>query len=141
MKEAAVQRMAGQAGSQSESELRTLLGETGFQQLQQYAITTPIRDFVGSVAGNLYYSDNPLTVDQGEQLAQMIVSSTSKTTNSGVFLRADWNSVETQAQRIMTAPQLSTLKTMIENEALKIQMFLLANGSASGAPPSAAHGS
>jgi|SRR5882724_9852609 len=51
-----------------------LLGEQGYQQLQQYERAMPARDFVTTLAGSLAFAESPLNTRQAEQLVQFMVN-------------------------------------------------------------------
>ena len=54
------------------AKLRTLLGDDAFKLFAQYTATMAERNVADQMAGQLYYTDTPLTVQQADQLAQIL---------------------------------------------------------------------
>lgn len=55
-----------------QTNMRTLLGDAGFQQYQQYTRTLPLHNTIDEVASRLYDTAAPLTAAQAEQLTQIM---------------------------------------------------------------------
>jgi len=74
---------------------KELLGEDGFQQLHEYERSLPARDFVASVAEQLYYTDTPLTADQASKLTQFLADNCTPYKNGGKVAmdNTDWPAV------------------------------------------------
>ncbi len=61
--------------------LKSVLGDSGFAQLQNYDQTMPERNLVNQLQQRLSYSDAPLTFAQSEQLVQILAASTPPSTS------------------------------------------------------------
>ena len=68
------QRMALQADAESDAAIKALLGEAGFNQLQDFDRTYAQRATVGSLAERLSYAGAPLPTAQQEQLIQILAA-------------------------------------------------------------------
>ncbi len=55
-----------------QSEMRALLGDDGFRQFAQYSATIAERNVADQLASRLYYTAEPLSAGQAEQLAQVL---------------------------------------------------------------------
>ena len=84
-----------------------LLGEAGFQCLQDYERTLPARDFTAAVTENLYFTDAPLNADQAEKLTQMLADN-SRSYQEGKKVdvtETDWGKVLEQMPSILSPKQ------------------------------------
>mgnify|MGYP007068284940 CR=1 FL=1 len=68
------QRMAQQADAESDAAIKALLGEAGFNQLQDFDRTYAQRTTVGSLAERLSYAGASLQTAQQEQLIQILAA-------------------------------------------------------------------
>lgn len=62
-----------QNGRAAEAKLAALLGDEQFRAFQRYTSTIAERNVADQIASQLYYTDTPLTGQQAEQLAQVLV--------------------------------------------------------------------
>jgi hypothetical protein len=69
----AVTRLRREAANRAEAAQRELLGDAGFQQLQQYEMALPMRDVVDGLATTLVFLDAPLSAAQAEKLTRVLV--------------------------------------------------------------------
>lgn len=69
-----IQTLMQQANSEMDSSIKGLLGDSGYQQYQQFERTQAQRGVVDQLASRLSYSDSPLTPQQAEQLVQLLAS-------------------------------------------------------------------
>ncbi len=70
----AFRKMVADAEAAVDTSLRSVLGESGYQQLTQYERTQPQRNLVGTLQQHLSSSDAPLSHAQSEQLVQILAS-------------------------------------------------------------------
>lgn len=118
------------AFSTIDASLRGLLGEAGYAEYRAYsdAKTLTARSSVDSLAGNLYYTETPLTPAQAERLTQIIVTNTPEASGDG-FMRtpgqSNWDAIYTQAKDVLTSSQLATFQTVNESTQLAMQESLL----------------
>ena len=66
------------AQSEVDTNIRSLLGEAGYQQYQQFEKTQPQRAVVNQLEQRLSYSGQPLTTAQSEQLVQLLATNPSE---------------------------------------------------------------
>ena len=62
------------AQAEVDASIRTLLGESGFQQYESYEQTLPQRNTVERLGQRLSYTSAPLSVDQTERLVQVLAA-------------------------------------------------------------------
>jgi RNA polymerase sigma factor (sigma-70 family) len=109
-----VQELIKQANTRQDDSLRALVGDDGVQQLQTYERTLPLRNVANTLAGNVYFTDTPLTPKQAEQLTQVVTESMSKPAGSPTLGAINWEKVLVKAPAVLTPAQLETLATMVE---------------------------
>jgi hypothetical protein len=103
-----------------DAQLRSLLGDEGFVQMQQFDRATPVRGLVEAVAGNVYYSSSPLTREQGQQLAQVFAATSTRQRGGRVeWTDLDWNAAAARAQTILAPAQFAALKALHDEAALQ----------------------
>jgi hypothetical protein len=61
--------------AEADASIRSMLGETAYQQYQQYEKTAPQRSVVGQIEQRLSYSSTPLYGNQAEQLVNLLAAS------------------------------------------------------------------
>lgn len=69
-----IQKLISDLESEADSSIRGLIGETGFQQYQQYEQTMPQRGVVNQLEQRLSYSDSPLYGNQVDQLVNVLAA-------------------------------------------------------------------
>ena len=70
----AFRKMMADARNQVESGIKSVLGDTGYQQLQTYEQTMPQRNLVNELQQRLSFSNTPLTVSQADQLVNILAA-------------------------------------------------------------------
>lgn len=70
--QAGLTRIAMEQKQRVEAELRATLGPDGIKAFQQYSAMIPERNVTDQMASQLYYTDEPLTASQANQLAQIL---------------------------------------------------------------------
>jgi hypothetical protein len=159
--------LVNQAVSQSDAAIQQALGDAAYQQYQQYQQTLPERNVVNSLQQQLSYTQTPLTDDEANQMISLLSqtqpqhagSGTAGTSsggdagpgvmslvNGGGTARVT-NDAVTQAQGVLSAPQLSALQQIQLQQQAQQQMQQLmrsanqgAGGAASGTAPAPASG-
>jgi hypothetical protein len=93
---------------------KELLGEAGYRQFRDYERAAPVRDMVSRYAGTATVMGVPFTVQQAEQLTQVMANASGDYRNGGqaYAFSIDWSIVDRQAAAILTEPQLNLLKTI-----------------------------
>ena len=93
---------------------RALLGDAGFQDLQQQRRTSWVRQWVdGWAGGATVYLGEPLTAEQGEALIQIVANaSDSFRQGKAAGEPIDWSAVDAAAQRVLTPNQFKLFTTM-----------------------------
>ena len=158
------QALANQAIAQTDASIQQALGDAAFQQYQQYQQTLPERNTINSLEQSLSYTQTPLTEDQADQLTSILASTqpqragngTAGTSNGGdggpsIFSLVNGGGTArvtdeglTQAQGILSGPQLSALQQIQQQQQAQQQMQQLmrsanpGGGQGSGAAPAPA---
>ena len=134
-----VARMTTEPHRLLETDLRALLGTTGYEQYQNYEKTKGARELTTSLAASLYASEAPLTATQGTELAKIIAANTEtkktpmqddgQMTMYRLSDETNWATVATQAQGLLSATQITTLKKLIEQQRIDGELSSIFNSS------------
>lgn len=97
--------------------LREILGERGYRRLQEFDASPSPRDSrVAKLASQLYFTDTPLTAEQGARLQEVFVAG-HRTGGRDQPPAEYWAAVRTQAGAFLAAPQLAALGNLqVEDE-------------------------
>jgi RNA polymerase sigma factor (sigma-70 family) len=127
-----VARLTTEPYAQARKNLEALLGATDIAKLDKYEAGNATRELVASLAGSVYYSDTPLTANQGSALATLIAAHTEtkkipmrdegERTIYTMRKETNWDSVSAQAQGLLSAPQLLALKQLAEQKRLNTEL-------------------
>ena len=103
----AVTKLKAQAESEYQDGMRELLGESGYQQLQEYDRTVVARDMASGFAAAAVMAGDPLTSGQAEQFTQLLAKASATYRNGGTASKEtiDWSLVDPQARQILSASQ------------------------------------
>jgi hypothetical protein len=71
---AAFRKLVSDTQEALNNNIRSLLGDSGFTQLQTYEQTLPQRNVVNDLQQRLSYTDTPLTPNQADQLVQILAA-------------------------------------------------------------------
>lgn len=113
--------VAGQLRKQEDSQFQQgetdLLGAAASQQVQDYERSLPARAVINGVAGNLYYTSTPLTAEQGEQLTQILASSSAayQKGQAARISEVDPAAVLAQAAQFLVPRQLESLRNSLQS--------------------------
>lgn len=159
---AAFRQMMSDAQGEIDGSIKTLLGEVGFSQYQNYEKTLPQRNTIGQLEQRLSYTSTPLTAAQSEQMVSILAAtSPGRSGESTAFRGALFNAgaggpvqalvgggtarvtdaAVTQAQGVLAAPQLEALKQLQEEQAAQAKLARTMRtqfgvpGSPPGSPP------
>jgi hypothetical protein len=93
-----------------DDEVKAILGEQGFQQLQEFRRVQPLQGVVGDVS--TLSVGAPLTPTQSAQLLTIFANASSSYQSGGVARppTVDWDQVMIQAQGVLSPVQLNALK-------------------------------
>ena len=98
-----------------------VLGDQGLAEWQANASVEGSPWQIDNFASNLYYTDTPLTADQGERLMQLLAANTVRAPIPGSEIfsgKTDWASVYAQAAGLLAPSQLETIKLVVEQQRL-----------------------
>ena len=114
------------SGAEWKENMQHLLGESGFNQLQEYLRGMPVRAFVDHFAVQSAALESPITPAQVDQLASLALANDfmyarGKGTDPGTV---NWNAVWDSAAGILTTEQLNLLQRTVEVWSLEKQMAL-----------------
>jgi len=104
--------------------IRELLGESGFNEYMEYTRSAQARQTVSLLAGNLYYTEQPLTAGQAEVVIKLIKANSSSGRSSGMVSegpQVDWENVYAQSQGVLLPQQIATLRAQQEKSLLDAQ--------------------
>lgn len=93
------------------AELESFLGPDDFVRFQQFQPEARFWTPVKRLAGQLHDTDTPLTSDQANRLASVLVAQATDASGKIGPAVTDWDSVFNQAAGLLTPPQLAVLKT------------------------------
>jgi len=88
-------------------QFQDLLGAEGYEQMVAINDTQYMRPFASALAGNLYYTDAPLTSQQADQLSQALASTA---LGSGPTTTVNWQAAMPLAQTILTPTQYAAFQ-------------------------------
>lgn len=102
-----VQELRAKAEQTLHNAEKELLGEDGFQRLQDYKRTLLAREFTASVAENLYFTEKPLNADQAEKLTSLLTDNNEPYIKGKTFNtdETNWVKVREQMQSILSPMQ------------------------------------
>jgi RNA polymerase sigma factor (sigma-70 family) len=133
----AISRIKVEAYEALNKKLQALLGDSGLTEYRQYEKETKTRDFVAAFAGNLYFSDTPLTANQGAELARALKTATQTKMipmkDEGLKTiytsreEIDWVTVTAQTQNILSPSQLAVLKQLADKQRAESEMIRLSH--------------
>ncbi len=108
-----VEKMKADIKTEMHSAYRDLLGESGFQQFQEFARTGIAKDMVKGYAGMALIAGAPVTAAQIEQLAQIVAHADSSggSANSYTSATIDWDLVDAQARPILSDEQWAVFRS------------------------------
>jgi hypothetical protein len=131
----AIVKMAKEAMGGLDEELRALLGEEGYRQYSRYAGAESATEMIGSLAGSVYYTDAPLSAEQGERLAKVIMDFTEKVPvapgSKTIRYQTDWAAVESESRKVLAASQAEVFQALVEAKKLQEQMSAISRARAS----------
>jgi hypothetical protein len=134
--------LVNQAVAQSDASIQQALGDSGFQQYQQYQQTLPERNTVNALQQQLSYTQTPLTDDEANQMIGLLQqtqpqragSGTAGTTNGGdggpgimALINGGGTARVTDdslnmAAGVLSAPQVSALQQIQQQQQAQQQM-------------------
>ncbi len=105
-----------QAAEQLQASLAAAFGTETVQAVQHYQDTMPARTTVATpLASALFYTDTPLTVQQAEQLVEVVANSARNPQGKVDLTAMNSEAMLAQAQGILSEPQLAVLRQLEEN--------------------------
>jgi hypothetical protein len=113
-----------QVRGQLAADTRNLIGEAGYQQLQELERAGPVSYVVGEFGAAVAATATPLSAEQGMQLTQVLANASSgyQAGKVATLNTVDWDAAIGQAQGVLSEPQMIALQTTVasyrESEAL-----------------------
>lgn len=127
------QQLALQTGSEVPlpevpSRLRDLLGEEGFRQYQEFKNTIAARNLTVEIAGDLCFTESPLTLHQADQLNRILFDCRpgQRGSQSAEF---DREAVVAKAKGVLSASQLEALNGVLARGQLQRALTRTVNAS------------
>jgi hypothetical protein len=112
MSDPAVGALMRQENSQYQAAQQALLGDAGYQQMQQFNRQQPVTGVVQNVAAQVALTSTPLSAAQADQLTQILANSSPQFMNGGVATpnTINWQTALGQAQAILNPVQFAALQ-------------------------------
>lgn len=108
--------------------LRDLLGEEGFRQYQEFKSTIPARELTVQVAGDLSFTESPLTPQQADQLNRILFDARpGQPSSPGAGF--DREAVIAKAKDVLSATQLEALNGVLARGQLQRALTRTVNAS------------
>jgi RNA polymerase sigma factor (sigma-70 family) len=122
------------SGPEWNSAMRSLLGEGGMAQLQDYLRSMAVRNFVDDIAAKSYESGEPITLEQADRLTALALAhdplyQQGKGTDPG---KVSWNAVWEPAAKFLSPQQVVTFETAVEVWSLQKRISLGLKAAAPG---------
>ena len=108
----AIRKFATQAIVAYQSQMKTLLGETAFAELQNYERTSWLRGIVQNIAGTATLANAPFTPAQSERLIEIIANTSPQYLRGGWVDEIDWEIADAQARVILSPKQFEVYSTL-----------------------------
>jgi hypothetical protein len=96
--------------------IKDLLGAADYEKFHVYKRTEFIRRVANGLAGNLYFTDTPLTPSQADRLTEMLAATTTqyKKDQPPFPSMVNWDAALNQATTILTPPQLAVFNNEVQ---------------------------
>jgi hypothetical protein len=109
-----VAKLQRESDAELQAAQRELLGEAGYRQAQDYGRTYVVRELVSGLAGAAAVAGTPITVQQAEQMTQLLANSSGHYRNGGPadVAEIEWDKIDTLARPILSESQLTLFKTV-----------------------------
>jgi hypothetical protein len=122
-----INKLVKSAQAELDAQIQNTLGASGFAEYQQYEKTAPQRNLVNQLSQSLSYTSAPLSDTQSQQLVQILADTTSSKSNErrnlvgfgggpGGGSVTITDAAISQAQTVLTAPQLQALTTIQQQQ-------------------------
>jgi len=105
-------RPEGMTPADVAKQMQQLLGADGYDEAAALSQTAPMRSVAAGLAGNLYYTDSPLTTEQADQLT-LALASTSTAAGPASADTVNWKEALPLAQSILTPAQYSAFQNEV----------------------------
>ena len=112
----AITRFNGEISAELHAAQKTLLGETGYAQLQDYERSLPAREATDTFAGTAAVAGAPLSPDQAERLT-FALANTSATFRAGARAQGlDWEAALVPATNFLSPAQLALVERTLASD-------------------------
>lgn len=94
------------------NDLKTMVGQEGYEALEQFRRANGVRGFVDDLATAMQLGDKPMTLDQQDQLVQTIAKASARFQKGGAAMPwdANWDAIMAQAPGFLTDAQVAALR-------------------------------
>lgn len=108
-----------------DDQLRAILGDQGFQQLQTYNQMMPANYLASNVWMATGSSGVPISPDQQQQLAQIVADNSPSFENGGRvnLTSVNWDTAATQAQAVLSSAQWPAAQSILLNYQYQLALF------------------
>ncbi len=121
----AIARLRGRAMKECEVAQRELLGADDYQRVVDFMLTMPVRESVGGLAAVMTAAGVPMTAQQAEQLAEVIMRDGGPAMHDSRLpvSEVDWPQVDRSARAILSEAQLAIFQTTEPNTSVMNSRF------------------
>jgi hypothetical protein len=114
-----IQKLAVASQSESEAQIKELLGDAAYAQYQDYRRTEPQRSTVAQLQQNLGYTDTPLTLTQSTQLTRILAETNPGKSQPGTFISEE---AIARATPVLSQPQVEALQELRKQQQAAAEM-------------------
>jgi len=135
----AIAKLRTEENQQFKQDEIDLLGAPMAQQVQQYDRTAPARMLANAVAGNTYYTEEPLTAQQADQVTQILANNSANYKKGGAVNPTDLDLTATfvQAKDVLSPGQLAAFQNLFQGTQAGTKLGQLLTSLTQGATPAA----
>ena len=127
----AISKLWGELVVKFDGDLQAELGAEGYKSYVQFKRALPALEMVDTLAARTYRSEAPLTSQQGEQLAQVVVEQTRAVPiaqgSRTVRFETDWAVVGAEAQKILAPGQTAVFQALLDGKVRQAKMSALSS--------------
>lgn len=140
---ATINQLLAQSNAEVDNQIQSTLGDAAYQQYKTFEQTLPQRNTVNQLQQSLSYTSTPLQDAQAQQLIQILASNSPKTgnpTSARALLQGGGpfgmqgapitDQMITQAQGLLSQPQVAALQQLQQQQQAQTQMLQLLRSTA-----------
>lgn len=122
MSDSAIKASFKSATDKAEDDLRTLLGQKGYEQLRYFDATSSVREIVKSLASNTSFTDAPLNASQADSLVSLIVRNSAQNSSGYNLDSTNWQNVLADVPGFLAPAQIAMFQAEIDQLRLRQEL-------------------